>query len=205
MILPSFDSRRYILPTCLCLTANLLAQKKQEMYPFPGSNIMDMQQQQTLSRLYGIRCDWRQIYQASANGFTAAAFHRYVQGIPNTLTVFKSDNGFVYGVFTAETWDPPEEMKGSSATLDHRCWKPDPKAFLFSLVNARGSLPQSALRLDPQPGEDPYALYCHTSLGPSCGNGRELLLGGTFNHVIALRTLCVRLSNIVGDRVCYGR
>ena len=64
------------------------------------------------------------LYRATRDGFAASSFHAKCDQQPNTLTVIKTTNGFIFGGYTAVAWD---------STSRHKI---DPNAFIFSLVNA---------------------------------------------------------------------
>ncbi len=66
---------------------------------------------------------WQLKYKASIDGFKASDFHTKCDGIANTLTVIKSENGNVFGGYTEKEW----HSKGEYVT--------DPSALIFSLVN----------------------------------------------------------------------
>lgn len=58
---------------------------------FPGSQILSrdkMGYQRLLNQWYGCsKQNWRLIYRASSNGYSAAAFHRHCDGIAPTFTI----------------------------------------------------------------------------------------------------------------------
>ena len=82
------------------------------------------------------------IYRATRDGFSAADFHANHE--PRTLTVIKTTNGYVFGVFVEVAWD------------SNSLWKADPCSFLFSLVNAR-----STPLLMPVIVGNEYSMYCN--------------------------------------------
>ena len=65
------------------------------------------------------------LYRGSDNGYTAASFHKYCDGKPNTITLIHSEHGNVFGGFTKIAW--------SSITG----WHTDIDAFVF-VLRSRG-------------------------------------------------------------------
>ena len=106
-----------------------------------------------LYRLYNL-CEfreftkWKLLYRASVDGFKAVDFHAKCDDVPNTLTVVKSLNNFVFGGFTSQTWT-------NKATIH----KTDEQAFLFSLKNAT----KKAERIPKKPGQN--AIKCDPATG----------------------------------------
>ena len=89
-----------------------------------GSEILSPGHQEQLNKFYGVNNQqWRLIYRASRDGFTAQSFHKCCDGSNPTMSVIKSSNGYVFGGFTTAPW--------SSTTQD----KGDARAFLFTLEN----------------------------------------------------------------------
>jgi len=66
---------------------------------------------------------WNLIYRASQDGFEAAKLHTNCDNKPNTLTVIKTTNDYVFGGYTEQTWNHSV------------CYKADPNSFIFSLIN----------------------------------------------------------------------
>jgi hypothetical protein len=94
---------------------------------------------------------WKLQYRATRDGFTSQNFHSKCDGIANTLTVIKSEQGNIFGGFTEKAWD----SAGRYVT--------DPKAFIFSLVNKENK-PFKAVCTNSE-----YAIHCDPSCGPSFG------------------------------------
>ena len=92
------------------------------------------------------------IYRASRDGFEASSFHAKCDDQPKTLTLIRSAKGFIFGGYTSRSW------------TSKICWKRDPTAFIFSLVNAI-STPQF---ISIQVG-DTCALRCDPCKGPTFG------------------------------------
>jgi hypothetical protein len=63
------------------------------------------------------------LYKVSRDGFESYDFHRKCKDKPNTLIIVESEHGNVFGGFTSLAW----RKDGG--------WKPDEKAWLFSLTH----------------------------------------------------------------------
>lgn len=57
------------------------------------------------------------LYRASRDGMSSSAFHSICDGIPNTVTVISNSNNYVYGGFTATTWDTFSACKADSSAF----------------------------------------------------------------------------------------
>ena len=106
---------------------------------------------------------WELNYRASRDGFDAMDFHKKCDGIANTLTVIKSENGNIFGGFTEQKWHPGWDLERLES-LD-RCVK-DPKAFIFSLVNKEEN-PFKVMCSNKGDG----AILCQDMFGPCFGIG----------------------------------
>lgn len=93
------------------------------------------------------------LYRASRDGFNASAFHQKCDNYKNTITIFKSSTGFIFGGFTTQTWNGCHEKK-------------DSEAFLFSLRrNVAGfNVHSDAQRLNVKIGSN--AIIPCSDLGP---------------------------------------
>jgi hypothetical protein len=100
---------------------------------------------------------WLLLYRASRDGFSARDFHLNCDKLPNTLVVIKSSMGQVFGGYTRAAWD------------ESGCHKTDKDAFLFSLINKENE----PVKLKIIPGQEKYAILCHSSYGPIFGNDNE--------------------------------
>ena len=63
------------------------------------------------------------IFKGSRDGFKSDDFHRMCEDKPNTLSVVESEHGSIFGGFTSLAW---RQDAG---------WKPDEKAWIFSLTH----------------------------------------------------------------------
>ncbi len=95
---------------------------------------------------------WKLKYKATIDGFKASDFHAKCDGIANTLTVIKSQNGNVFGGFTEQEWHSRGEYVS------------DPSAFIFSLVNEDSN----PFKVNCSNGGQ-YAIVCCANKGPVFG------------------------------------
>lgn len=95
---------------------------------FPGSAILKndkLHLQTTLNAWYGVpKQNWRLIFRASANAFSATAFHRFCDGIAPVFVIAQATNGYISGGFTDVPW-AKTNRKGGFIHSD--------RSFLFSL------------------------------------------------------------------------
>ena len=99
------------------------------------------------------------IYRATRDGFSSEAFHLKCDGIPNTVTIIKTNSNYVFGGFTAAIWS-------SDKTLEA-----DPCAFIFSL--RRHGISNSQKFLISQTNS---AIYRHLDYGPVFGVSDILII-----------------------------
>lgn len=130
------------------------------------STILSSADMENLVSIAGRR-DFKLIYRASRDSFTASAFHLRCNHKPNTLTIIKSYNGYIFGGYTSATWD------GSG-------YKYDSSAYLFSLKrNGVATKDKIPIRRDAQynsAGQISYyhfldkAIVADPNFGPIFGN-----------------------------------
>jgi len=97
------------------------------------------------------------LWRGRRDGFGASTFHRLCDGKPNTLTVIKNTNGFIFGGYTSIPW-----------TSVGYNFKEDNTAFLFSFKNST----ETPLKL--KVNMPASAVYHGPTYGPSFGSGRDL-------------------------------
>ena len=105
------------------------------------------------------------LYRASRDGFKASSFHAKCDNQPSTLTIIKTTGGDIFGGYTAVAWDSTSGYKN------------DPKAFIFSLVNARSPSPRSF----PVKNGYEYSICCAAACGPSFGGGHDIFISDNSN------------------------
>ena len=89
------------------------------------------------------------IYRATRDGFQAH-FHAKCDNQPNTLTIIKTANGFVFDGYAAVALDSTSG------------WKRDKDAFIFSLINAK-----KVSLLIPSTTNSQVSVKCDAKNGPS--------------------------------------
>jgi len=94
---------------------------------------------------------WKLLYRATRDGFSAQNFHTKCDTAAYTLTIIKSTNGNIFGGFTAKAWN------STYGYYD------DQKAFIFSLVNKENK-PFKVMCTNGS-----KAISCDPSYGPSFG------------------------------------
>jgi len=103
----------------------------------------------------------RLLHRASRDGFTAAAFHSHCDGQPHTLTVAKSNGGFLFGGYS-----------GSAAWTSQGQYTASEGAFLFRLAGPGVHQPtKHPLAQNPW-----NAVYSPGGYGPTFGGGHDLCI-----------------------------
>jgi len=106
---------------------------------------------------------WNLLYRASVDGFGASDFHRKCDNHPNTLTIIKTTNNYIFGGFTSQTWN------GSN-------YKSYVDEFLFSYKNPY-NIP---CKINGTPNSQ-KAIYCNPSYGPTFGGGNDIHISSNSN------------------------
>ena len=92
---------------------------------FKESTLLDESQQTQLIEWLGRKCDFKLLYKATKDGFSAGKFHELCDNKGETFIVIKSINGNIFGGYAGESW------KNSSV------WISSSTSFLFSFVNSQ--------------------------------------------------------------------
>jgi hypothetical protein len=98
---------------------------------------------------------FRLIYRRSIDGPEPYDFHRKCDNVQNTLTIIKTDKNFIFGGYTTQTWNVPDN--------DLKVFKEDTQAFIFSLKN------QQNRPLKFKIERENYAIMCLRDMGPRFG------------------------------------
>ncbi|XP_022808131.1 uncharacterized protein LOC111345119 [Stylophora pistillata] len=93
------------------------------------------------------------LYRASRDGWAASNFHSCCDNKGPTVTAVKNGN-YIFGGYAVQSWESSNSYKRAE------------NSFLFSLVNPSGLSPT---KIPLQSGQEEYAMYCHTSYGPTFG------------------------------------
>jgi uncharacterized protein YjbI with pentapeptide repeats len=96
------------------------------------------------------------LYRASRDGFKARDFHRLCDNKGATVTVIRSNEGYVFGGYADQSWNCSNDHVASSSAL------------LFSLVRPASSV---AVKLPLNGNANQTAMYCDSSCGPTFGYG----------------------------------
>ena len=104
------------------------------------------------------------LYRASRDGFQAANFHAKCNNYTRTLTVVQTTKGYVFGGYTSVAWDSTS------------CFKADPNAFLFSLLNQRATP-----LLMPAMADDKCSIYCNFAYCPTFGASNSIHIANNSN------------------------
>lgn len=74
------------------------------------SDILDDNLKKKFSILieYDGKSSLKLLYRGSRNGFQASAFHSCCDNVSDTVTVIKTTGGYIFGGFTAITWNNPQ-------------------------------------------------------------------------------------------------
>ena len=100
--------------------------------------------------------EFKPLYRASLNDFSAEKFHECCDNIPNTLVVAKNSKGNIFGGFTPLCWEEDEfgKYKGDYSG----------KSFTFSVTNEE-KYPLF---------EKEFAIECNKFCGPIFGRGASV-------------------------------
>lgn len=107
--------------------------------------------------------NWKLLYRGSEHKFDVNEFHAKCNKKRPTLTIIKSEGGFVFGGYTAVQWN------------SRHLFKYDPYAFIFSLVNKENR----PIKINVENNHD-MAILCSKRYGPAFGyKARELCVFST--------------------------
>ena len=131
---------------------------------FVNSTILTQEQGNALLNMVNLSSTsiTAKIYSASINGFSATNFHSKCDNILGTLIIIKTLNSNIFGGFTLANWL-------------NSGWRTDTNAFIFSLIN-QFNYP---IRLNII--NSSYAIYANSSLGPTFGNGNDIIIADQSN------------------------
>jgi len=112
---------------------------------------------------FSLNQKWKLIYKATRDGFGAADFHSKCDSYQNSLVIFKSTNGNVFGGYTKQSWSGYDQ------------WKSDQNSFLFSFIN------QHDKKIVMKFTKDSQAINADSKYGPIFGMGIDLLICNNSN------------------------
>ena len=120
------------------------------------------------------------LYRGSEQNFSASVFHILCDKQGPTITIMKSKSGRIFGGFTRQHWDSPQQAK----------LKEDYQAFLFSI-----DLQKKYKVISPG-----NAIYCNSEWGPSFGGMALALISDPLNKEKGGKAQ----SNGFNDGIRYG-
>lgn len=129
---------------------------------FSGSKIIDLDLEKRLLELCEFSMDqkWRLIYRASEHGFSAKSFHSKCDNSSKTLTIVKTNHGYIFGGYSDASWDQTG------------VYRTDKNAFIYSLVN-RDKKP---LKIKICKDLENYAICSTANSGPIFGGGQDFFI-----------------------------
>jgi len=133
------------------------------------------------------------IYKATRDGLNATNFHQKCNNQGETLTVFQSSDGYLFGGYTPISWT----SRGSHAF--------DQRTFIFTLTNPYYIQPTKFPNSGPN-HNNTYSIYDVASYFPTFGGGNDISCQGntcSFNFPWAFSDSTGRGSNIfTGSNSC---
>ena len=149
--------------------------------PIPDAfacELLNGDQRKTLLRWYPGQ--WKVLFQASKDGFNVQTFHQKCDNKGATVTVIKSNNGYIFGGYASVSWN------GNT-------WIQDANASLFTLTNPNNIPPTKYVCQDGI-----HALYSHQTYGPTFGGGHDIHLAHNNNGNF------INFPNSYSDTTGYG-
>ena len=149
--------------------------------PITDSTILNIQKSIDLIKLceFSFKNEFKLIYRATRDGFSAFDFHSKCNFIPNTLTIIKvKDRPHIFGGFTAVTWDGDDDNWDEDDNIweANTFYKQDSAAFIFSLVNDDNT---PIKFINSQNIE--FTIRTHPSYGPTFGGGHDIYISSDSN------------------------
>lgn len=104
------------------------------------------------------------LFRATENGWNSSHFHRDCDNKGSTLVIARTDQNCVFGGYAHEPWDTTNGWRSAS------------HCFLFRLFwNSQPDKAPVRATLATEPRAN--AMYCHSSYGPTFGNGHDWNVG----------------------------
>jgi len=132
---------------------------------FAESKLLDLEQKKKIVEWLGRKPITTFLYCASRDGFGASAFHLKCDNKGATVVIIKSSNGFVFGGYSATSWDSMSGYRGN------------PSTFLFTLTNPHNIPPT---RYSAK-SNDNNSIFCHSTYGPTFGSGHDIYICNNSN------------------------
>jgi len=117
--------------------------------------------------------NWKLLFRASQNNFSATEFHRICDGVSPLYILIQGPKGEVCGGFTDVPWAIPAPGSNPTHSLVNKGrYIASDKAFLFSLINANGHMAPQKFDITKKT----FAICYHVDCGPIFGAGADLLI-----------------------------
>jgi hypothetical protein len=110
---------------------------------------------------------FRLLYRGSQDGFRSSNFHNQCDNVPNTITIIQTTQNLIFGGLTSLPLDSRNQYKADTTGT----------TFVFSVTNPHHIDGKKFLLTSSN-----YALYCHSSYGPT--------FGGYSHHCIYVANGC---------------
>jgi len=105
------------------------------------------------------------LYRATRDGWTASTFHSKCNNKGSSITVIKTDKGYVFGGYIDKAWS------GS------RTWIQSNEAFIFSL-KCHANLPPTKMKINTN---NKSAIFDNPEYGPTFGGGHDIHIASSSN------------------------
>ncbi len=129
--------------------------------PFAGSDLISLGHGLQLNAWVGKQSQvWKRCYSKKTDGGSGSTFHSKCDNKGPTLSIFKSNNGNLYGGYYSKSW------------VSNNNYQHDDKAFLFSLTKT-----SKHKVINPQ-----YAVYSGNSYGPTFGGGHDIYTSNDMSY-----------------------
>jgi hypothetical protein len=102
------------------------------------SPLLSSKEQHILLNWIGEKRNWTLCYRATTNGFDGYNYRSRCSSYSETITIFKSSSGFIFGGYTPIRWS---DFKGIYEVYDKERYSMN-YSFLFSIKNPFGTAPQ---------------------------------------------------------------
>eukprot|EP01080_Neovahlkampfia_damariscottae_P002757 gene2757-4165_t len=141
-----------------------------ELAPMKGCKILSPKEQNILMKWIGSnkKEKWKLCYQATKDGFSASNFRSTCSGKGETITIIKTNLGYIFGGYTPLSWSTTNQYQYNN------------QSFLFSFKNASNDAPKKLDNNGPHHSNQ-YSVYQGSSYGPTFGGGHDLYICSNSN------------------------
>ena len=105
------------------------------------------------------------LYRGTRDGMTADKFHNKCNSKGPTISLFKNENGYIFGGYASIDWTSYGNFRSAS------------NSFIFTLTNMYEIAPTKFYNSDTN-----ESIYDHYSYGPTFGRGHDIYIGFTSNN-----------------------